>query len=89
MRYYTGETWVEGENEQAEVIDSLIAEVTEIGRQEGLKEAREEAGRKAIEEGRREERELLLEKVVDFFIKKGFGYVHKTAQYDEFVSSLS
>ncbi len=65
MRYYTGETWVEGENEQAEVIDSLIAEV------------------------RREERELLLEKVVDFFIKKGFGYVLKTAQYDEFVSSLS
>ncbi len=42
-----------------------------------------------IAEVRREERELLLEKVVDFFIKKGFGYVLKTAQYDEFVSSLS
>ncbi len=56
-------------NTQAEVIDALIAEVTEIGR--------------------REERKVILEKLEDFFIKKGFGYILKTAQYGEFVSSLS
>ncbi len=68
-------------NTQAEVIDALVAEVTEIGRQEGLKEAREE--------GRREEREIMLEKLEDFLNKKGFGYILKTAMYDEFLSSLS
>lgn len=64
-------------NTQAEVIDALIAEFTEIGRQEGLKEAREEY------------REIMLEKLEEFLNKKGFGYILKTAQYDEFLSSLS
>ncbi len=89
MRYYTGETWVEGENEQAEVIDSLIAEVTEIGRQEGLKEAREEAGRKAIEEGRREEREIMLEKLKAVLAKSGLDEKMQVSLYEEFIACLA
>lgn len=68
-------------NAQAKVIDALIAEVTEEGRQEGLREAREE--------GRREEREIMLEKLKLVLAKSGLDEKMQVSFYEEFIAFLA